>query len=183
MTRIAPPFPCFSQRLYRLRRAMGVKQLAVAQELGVDQATISRWEAGQQAPSVEAQQRVLSMLSASGSDDTGLRRLVENAANYVHLVDEATHVCLAYSRSRARDWQTSQQALLGVSLWQFATDEIRQAEADLAKGDWWSARLPVPKSFQTSGRVHDEITISAGGILWERLYLADGTPVRLVTGF
>lgn len=162
---------------------MGVKQFALAQELDVDQTTVSRWEAGHQTPSTEMQQRALNSLSRSRSDDTGLRRLVENAANYVHLVDDVTHVCLAYSRPRAQDWQTSQDALVGVSLWQFATDEIRQAEADLANGDWWSARMPVPHRFQTSRRVHDEITISAGGILWERLYLSDGTPVRLVTGF
>lgn len=125
----------------------------------------------------------LNALTSTGTDDTALRRLVENANNYVHLVEEATHICLAYSRNRAGDWRASQQALLGVSLWQFATDEIRQAEAELAESNWWSVRVPTPKSFRTSRRVHDEITISAGGILWERLYLSDGTPVRLVTGF
>ncbi|MBL1435271.1 MAG: helix-turn-helix transcriptional regulator [Rhodobacteraceae bacterium] len=182
MPQLAPPFPCFAQRLFRLRRATGVKQLSLALEMGVNQTTVSRWEAGQQTPSIKMQQKALAILSTARSDDTALRRLVENAGNYVHLVDDATHVCLAYSPLRARSWNTSQQALLGVSLWQFATDEIQQAEADLEKSDWWSAQMPTPQSFQTSRRVHDEITISAGGILWERLYLSDGTPVRLVTG-
>lgn len=182
MPQLAPPFPSFAKRLLRLRRAMGVKQLSLAHEMGVDQTTVSRWEAGRQTPSIGMQQKALAILSSVGSDDTGLRRLVENAGNYVHLVDDATHVCLAYSPLRARSWKTSQKALIGVSLWQFATDEIRQAEADLEKGDWWAAQMPTPQSFQTSRRVHEEITISAGGILWERLYLSDGTPVRLVTG-
>lgn len=128
------------------------------------------------------QQMALGILANARTDDTALRRLVENAGNYVHLVEEATHICLAYSRHRAGDWCTSQKALLGVSLWQFATDEIRQAEAELADSNWWSERVPTPKSFVTSHQVHDEITIRAGGILWERLYLSDGTPVRLVTG-
>jgi hypothetical protein len=41
--------------------------------------------------------------------------------------------------------------------------------------------MPAPRIFQTSER-RDAIRISAGGIMWERLYLSDGTPVRLVTG-
>jgi hypothetical protein len=124
----------------------------------------------------------LNSLAASRTDDAALCRLVENAGNCVHLVEEASHVCLAYLRNRAGDWRASQRALLGVSLWKFATDEIRQAESELADNNWWSAQLPSPKSFRTSMRVHEEITIRAGGILWERIYLSDGTPVRLVTG-
>lgn len=183
MVDISPPFPSFAQRLRCLRRTKGTKQFTLAQELSVAQTTVSRWEAGHQTPSLEVQRTALETLTDTRADDTALRSLVENARNYVHLVEEATHVCLAYSRKRAEDWRTSQQALLGVSLWQFATDEIRQAEAELAESNWWSERVPTPKSFRTSRRVHDEITISAGGIRWERLYLSDGTPVRLVTGF
>ncbi|MEX0368041.1 MAG: hypothetical protein AB3N22_18400 [Ruegeria sp.] len=105
-----------------------------------------------------------------------------NSAECIHLVEEASHICLAYSASRARDWKTSQNALLGVSLWQFATDEIRQAEAELQDEGWWDQQMPRPKAFLTSEAVHDRIRISAGEIIWERLYLADGTPVRLVSG-
>lgn len=124
----------------------------------------------------------LDALAASRTDDATLRRLVEHSTDCVHLVDEATHVCLAYSLKRAKDWRNSQRALLGVSLWQFATDEIRKAEAELAESDWWSSQMPAPRCFITSEKIFDEIVISAGTIRWERLYLSDGTPVRLVTG-
>jgi len=176
------PLPVFGRRLKRLRRAMGMKQFALADILGVDQASISRWESGFQIPSPETQRHALDVLASSRTDDAALRRLVENSTDCVHLVDDATHVCLAYSRRRAKDWQNSQDALLGVSLWQFATDEIQQAEAELAETDWWSSQTPSPKCFITSEKVFDEIVISAGRICWERLYLSDGTPVRLVTG-
>ena len=76
----------------------------------------------------------------------------------------------------------SQNDLVGVSLWQFATDEIRQAENELRNSDWWDAHVPSPKIFQTSKAVHEKIIIRAGPIMWERLYLSDGTPVRLVSG-
>ena len=182
MFKNAPPFPFFSQRLRHLRRTMGIKQQALAHDLSVDQTTISRWESGLQTPEPEVQQKALAALSGSQKDDAALRRLVENATNHVHLVEDATHICLAYSHKRAENWRTTQRALLGVSLWQFATDEIRQAEAELAESNWWTAKMPKPKTFQTSEKIHDEIVISAGGIMWERLYLNDGTPVRLVTG-
>ena len=176
-----PPLPLFGHRLKRLRRAMGLKQLALAHRLGVDQASISRWEAGRQTPSPGVQQMALGVLATYRTDDAALKRLVENSIDSVHLVDETTHICLAYSRKRARDWRNSQHALLGMSLWRFATDEIRRAEAELAESDWWSSQMPKPKCFVTSEKIHDELAISAGSILWERLYLSDGTPVRLVT--
>ena len=128
------------------------------------------------------QATVFSTLSSTGRDDSALKRLVMNSNECVHLVEEASHACLAYSASRAKDWKTSQRALLGVSLWQFATDEIRQAEAELQKDGWWDLQHPEPKAFITSEASHDQIRISAGQIIWERLYLSDGTPVRLVSG-
>ncbi|MBC55643.1 MAG: transcriptional regulator [Confluentimicrobium sp.] len=175
------PFPYFGPRLRRLRRAVGLKQSALADMLNVDQATVSRWESGRQTPAAEVQLRAWKVLGSTRSDDPALCRLVETSQSCVHLVEEATHCCLAYSAARARDWQRSQRELVGVSLWQFATDEIRRAEADLADSDWWSVQMPAPRIFQTSER-RDAIRISAGGIMWERLYLSDGTPVRLVTG-
>lgn len=183
MPNIAAHFPSFAQRLRGLRRAKGLKQSALAQDLCIDQTTVSRWEAGRQMPTADMQARALKLLTDATADDAALRRLVENAGNYVHLVEEASHICLAYSKPRATDWRASQSDLLGVSLWQFATDEIRQAEAELADSNWWSERMPASKSFRTSGLRHEKINISEGGILWERLYLADGTPARLVTGW
>lgn len=175
-------YPAFGKRLKRLRRSVGLKQSALADLLEVDQTTISRWENGAQTPSSDVQQSVFSVLGPAPSDDSALMRLVMGSTDCLHLVEEASHICLAYSASRARDWKTSQRALLGVSLWQFATDEIQQAEHELKDDGWWDMHTPNPKSFLTSEAVHDRIKISAGEIIWERLYLADGTPVRLVSG-
>ena len=175
-------YPAFGRRLRRLRRSVGLKQSALADLLEVDQTTISRWESGRQTPSPDQQQAVFSVLGPARADDSALGRLVMGSTDCVHLVEEASHRCLAYSPSRARDWKTSQRALLGVSLWQFATDEIRQAEDELKDEGWWDLHTPSPKAFLTSEVVHDRIRISAGEIIWERLYLVDGTPVRLVSG-
>lgn len=175
-------YPGFGKRLKRLRRSVGYKQAYLAELLEVDQATISRWERGGQTPLPDTQQAVFAALGPRRSDDNALRRLVLNSSDCLHLVEEASHKCLAYSASRARDWKTSQNALLGVSLWQFATEEIQKAEAELEVEGWWDKHTPAPKAFQTSEAIHDRIRISAGEIFWERLYLSDGTPVRLVSG-
>lgn len=180
--RVDCPLPAFGHRLRRLRRALGMKQSALADAAKVDQATVSRWERGAHVPDRSVQDSVLETLSARRADDSALRRLVETSTDAVHLVEEASHICLAYSKSRAMEWRRRPDSLLGTSLWRFATDEIRQAEFELTDEGWWDAYLPPPKIFRTSAAIHDEITIQAGAILWERLYLADGTPVRLVSG-
>ena len=173
--------PMFGRRLRQLRRATGTKQSALADALQVTQSTVSRWEAGAQTPEQTIQNQAFELLGARSTDDAALRRLVEQSSNCVHLVEETTHRCLAYSAKRASEWKSSRRSMLGVSLWQFATEEIWLAENELEDSDWWDARQPRAKHFYTSRREYDEITISAGGVLWERLYLADGTPARLCT--
>ena len=176
------PLPAFGCRVKRLRRSLGMKQTALAEAMEVDQTTISRWEGGIILPDRATQDRVLEKLSSHRTDDSALRRLVETSMAAVHLIEEANHVCLAYSQPRALEWRQRSDNLRGASLWRFATDEIRQAEFELTDEGWWDSHLPGPKIFRTSGVVHDEIMIHAGTIIWERLYLADGTPVRLVSG-
>ncbi len=174
------PFPSFGLRLRRQRRALGLKQSAFAHEMGVNQTTISRWESNENVPNVDTQQEAFGILTQSKTNDMALRRLVESSSDCVHLIEDVSHICLAYSEKRARDWLTSQNAMLGVSLWQFATDEIRQAESELTESDWWEVQTPRAKQFCTAEAYFDDIKINACAIQWERLYLADGTPVRLV---
>lgn len=171
--------PGFGPRLRRLRRARSMKQAALAETLDTSQATVSRWEAGVQLPDGTTRRRALELLTRDVCDDAVLRRLVEHSSDCLHLVDEANHVCLAYSPSRARQWRQSQRALLGQSLWPYATAEIQAAEAALDGSDWWESQTPNPRLFHTSRRVYDALTVVEGGLLWERLYLSDGTPVRL----
>ncbi len=176
------PLPSFARRLKRQRIAVGMKQDALAHLLGLNQATVSRWENGSQVPDGALQQKALKYVAAGKTDDAALKRLVETSSQAVHLVDDADHSCLAYSKRRARDWGASDRQMLGVSLWRFATEEIRQAEEALAAHGWWDEALPAPRRVFTSEAVYPELRISPGGMLWERICLADGTPARLVTG-
>lgn len=175
--------PAFGPRLRQMRRAAGVKQSALSFALGVDQSSVSRWEAGLQAPDEGVQQNAFELLTCHRTDDFALRRLIETSTSSLHLVEDATHKCLAYSSRRAVEWGIEERALNGTHLWRFATEEIESAEHDLDRNGWWSSQSPEPRCFRTSARAHDELAVLEGFIRWERMYLNDGTPVRLCTSY
>ncbi len=139
MTRVAScptaaaSLPHLGPRLRRLRRLQGLKQGALAEWVGVTQATVSRWERGELAPRPELAAALLARLTerASRRSDAPLRRLVETSPLAVHLVEDAGHVLLAASRLREREWGRTAAGLIGCSLWRYATEGIRAAEAGL----------------------------------------------------
>lgn len=174
-------FPAFGTRLRRLRRARSIKQFALADMLNVEQSTVSRWEAGTQVPDEVLQHKALQALFHSSPDDSALRRLVETSHAATHLIDDASHTCLAFSPSRGKEWRCDPNSLQGRQLWAYASNEIRVAEAAMADNGWWDELLPAPVILTTSAKLHPEMAIKAGELIYERLYLADGTPVRLCT--
>jgi transcriptional regulator with XRE-family HTH domain len=75
----------FPQRVKRLRKATGMKQEELAEKLGVNQGTVSKWERGRQEPEPKHMDAIADLESdlelASGNDDltanpTGLFTLV-----------------------------------------------------------------------------------------------------------
>ena len=70
--------------------------------------------------------------------------------------------------------------LRGVSLWGFATDEIRSGEARLGELGWYDDGA-AQVSFWTGANNSPIVSINAGILVWERLQLSDGTLARLVT--
>lgn len=178
----SPSLPAFGPRLRQMRRAASVKQSTLSNELNIDQSTLSRWEAGIQSPEEHIQQKAFSLLASNCVNDFALRRLVETSNSLLHLIEDTTHICLAFSNRRAREWGNQDcNLLIGKSLWRFATEEIQTAENDLTTNNWWSTHSPIPQTFTTSKKIHNELVINEGRIVWERMYLSDGTPVRLCT--
>jgi transcriptional regulator with XRE-family HTH domain len=172
----------YAGALRRWRRLRGVKQSHAAELFDVSQATLSRWERGQhRIPNTAV--RKLSRLLAAPLDSAGdavLRRLVESSSLPVHLICDLSHRLLAASPVRLAEWTADAAELRGVSLWDFATDEIRAAEGRLGDLGWYDDGA-AQVSFWTGPNDSPIVTIDSGVLVWERLQLSDGTLARLVT--
>lgn len=177
------PLPGLGRRIRRLRVVRRVKQEVLAAVAGVTQTTVSRWESGVLEPSPAVADRLLNFLQGGAAgDDRALRRLVEGSALPVHLITDADHRLLAASPLREREWRRSAGELRGSSLWPFAADDIAAAEGGLGEAGWWESAAPAPVDVPTTGADRG-LRILPNHMVWERLCLADGTPVRLCTSY
>lgn len=173
--------PSFGKRLKRLRRIKALKQEAVAAMVGVNQTTVSRWEQGSITPSEKTIQALLHALALAPAQDAALQRLVQHCALPTHLITDVDHRLLAASPSRQQVWGVPETDLLHTSLWQFATEDIAQAEQQLGPNGWWEQEAPAPvvvhvRTAQTVG-----LQIYRSVMVWERVWLANGLPGRLCT--
>jgi len=84
----------------RLLRSM--KQQHLAELLGINQATVSRWEQDQLSLSPQQAVRLERIFSPSqhAAADTALKRLVEDSVRPVHLICDVSHRLLSASRPR-----------------------------------------------------------------------------------
>lgn len=167
-------------RMRRLRLLRGMKQRHLADLLGVDQATVSRWERGQQAMS-DSMRRAAERLLAP--DDGGqldiLRRLVESSTSRSHLICDDTHRLIATSPARWAEWGQATR-LCGRSLFTYASPSIRKMETTLDGLGWRDGRLSTLE-FEIDGNDSRVVPIAPGVVRWERIALANGAALRLVT--
>ncbi len=175
------PLPGFGARLRRLRRACGFKQAYVAQLAGVDQATVSRWERGDIKPDNLHAHAILRALSPKQSNDATLRRLVESSSLTVHLIRDVDHILLAASPGRIAEWNVPSRKLIGKSVWGAASPAIYAAEANLELLGWWKHTQPAPVEIELEQYDSGFLPIIPGKMLWERVWLSDGSPARLCT--
>ena len=175
---VATQVPHVGLRLRRHRRLHGLKQGVLAEWAGVTQATVSRWESGGLEPPPGLAGKLLARLAdrAPRQADAPLRRLVTTSSVPVHLIHDADHRLLAASPPREREWSQTAASLIGCPLWRYATEGIRAAEYALDALGWWRDTMPGPVNLHT-GTGDAGLAIKDGLMLWERLYLADGTPV------
>ncbi|WP_418117418.1 helix-turn-helix transcriptional regulator [Variovorax sp. 350MFTsu5.1] len=168
--------------LRQMRLLRGIKQTHFAQLMGVNQATVSRWERGQLALS-PAQQAMAHRLLAAACDsaqDAALKRLVESSTRKVHLVCDRTHRLLAASPSRQAEWRADASEFMGRSLIGFASKEILEAEATLEELGWHAGELSSLE-VATGANTDRIVPILPGRVLWERIALSDGRAGRIVT--
>jgi len=167
-----------SLRLWRALRRL--KQGAVAAELRVSQTTVSRWESGHAAPSVEEQLALRRLMAArlDSAADFELARLVERAPVPIHLICDLSHRLLALSAARERHCRRPRAELLGQALWCYATPEIVAQESRLDALGWYEPG-PDAVEFETGAALQQDMPIWPSRMRWVRLQLSDGSFVRL----
>ncbi|OWQ84732.1 hypothetical protein CDN99_23660 [Roseateles aquatilis] len=167
-----------SLRLWRTLRRL--KQGAVAAELKVSQTTVSRWESGSAAPSLDEQQALRRLMAArlDSAADFELGRLVERTPAPVHLICDLSHRLLAMSRARESLCRLPRAALMGRALWRYATPEIVAQEARLDDLGWYEPG-PDAIEFDTGAAVEQDMPIWSSRMRWVRFQLSDGSFVRL----
>lgn len=173
--------PISGPTIRRMRRLRNMKQEHLAELLAVNQATISRWERGI-LPVTAAQAKRLESIfaSSSSSADAALKRLVEDSRRKVHLICDRTHRLLAASHARQSEWRLPLSAFLGKPLLSFASEDIMEAEGKLAGLGWHEGEMNS-LTLKTGANSNPHLPIAAGHVLWERIFLADGSAARLVT--
>lgn len=169
------------QSLRRWRTLRRIKQAHAGTLLGVSQATLSRWENGALAPDEDEQARLRALMQArlDSAADHELARLVNLSSTPMHLVCDLTHRLLALSPAREQQCRLPRSALLGASLWRYASAEIVAAEQRLAGLDWFG---PAPPAVElvTGSNHHTDVAIIPSRMRWVRFQLSDGSFARLV---
>lgn len=167
-----------SLRLWRSLRRL--KQGAVAEMMGVSQTTVSRWEGGQAAPSLQEQQALRALMAArlDSAADFALGRLVRMAHTPMHLVCDFSHRLLALSRPRELHCRVPGAQLMGSALWRYATPQIVEHEARLDALGWYEPG-PAAVEFDTQASNDPVMPIERSRMRWVRMQLSDGSFVRL----
>lgn len=170
-------------RLRHWRRMKEIKQDHLAELLGVTQASVSRWERGQQIPAPHILRLLQSMMREDRKRsrlDHSLKRLVRDSTASVHIVEDQSHRLLSSSQTRLMEWQRDASDLMGLSLWRFATEEIAAAEAALEDLGWWANEIDCV-AFPVKGRNGPPMRVWPQHVLWEKIRLEDGSILRLTT--
>lgn len=122
----------FALRLRSWRRLNGIKQLALAEMLGVSQAAVSYWETGRDKPSPDLMKRITELISGSELDEIRLERVfTERQPGIMALYDLDGVRLLAASRGYRALWP-GMSLLQGTSLERHLVNESGELLANAA---------------------------------------------------
>ncbi len=164
----------WGEQLRRFRRLRALKQAALAEIVGVDQATVSRWESGRQNPDLGMQQRLRDLLRRiEPREEILLKHWINASVGYTVLCDE-DRIIRAASPSYCSIHGLSPAEVLGLSTVPVFTAELEQAlwlavDRGFFEGDVASVTV-VGRTNALSGRERGIPGIS----VWTPVPLSDG---------
>ena len=152
----------------------------LAEIVGVDQATVSRWESGRQIPDLGMQRRLREIMRRiEPREEVLLKHCIDASIGYTMLCDE-NRVIRAASPSFCKIHGVSAHEIIGMSTLLAFTAELERMlaltlEAGFFEGEVASARV-ISRFHALSGHWRD-----VGGIVaWTPVALADGQILRRV---
>ena len=161
-------------QLRRFRRLRALKQTALAEMIGVDQATVSRWESGRQSPDLRTQRRLRDLVRRiEPHQEVLLKHWIDTSVGYTVLCDE-NRIIRAASASYCSIHGVSPSDVLGRSSLPVFTADLERAlwqAVDRGFFEGEVASVTVVGRWNTlSGRQRE-----VGGIaVWTPVPLADG---------
>lgn len=129
-----------------LRSCLGRTQAAFADRLGVDQATVSRWERGTQVPDLETQIAILDL--SHRLEPVISRAFVEATPVIAIIYDMDTFgLCVAASQPLAQSYALHAREFRWRSMLDLWTPSIASAMSTLAESpEWKSGDIAIAKS-------------------------------------
>ena len=167
-------------QLRRFRRLRALKQTALAELIGVDQATVSRWESGRQSPDLSMQQRLRDLMRRiEPREEVLLSHWINASVGYTVLCDE-DRIIRAASPSYCTIHGIAASDVVGMSSIPAYTAELERAlwlavDRGFFEGDVASITV-VGRANALSGRPRDIPGIS----VWTPVPLTDGRVLRRV---
>jgi PAS domain S-box-containing protein len=167
-------------QIRRFRRFRALKQTALAELIGVDQATVSRWESGRQIPDLGMQRRLRDLMRrAESREEMLLKHGINAAVGYTVLCDE-DRIIRAASPSFCEIHGVSRAEIIGHSSMPIFTAELEQMlditiEHGFFEGEVASATV-VSRFHALSGGWRNH----AGMVSWTPVPLADGRILRRI---
>lgn len=169
----------WAAQLRRFRRLRAIKQAALAEMLGVDQATISRWESGRQLPDLGIQRRLRALMQGAGSrDETLIGHWVDAAVGNTLLVDAARSMRAASPEFRGLHGLES-GALGGTALPMFG-EEMEALWWEAVKRGFFEGELASVTVVSRFNLLSGERREVPGHSLWTPIHLSSGEVLQRI---
>jgi transcriptional regulator with XRE-family HTH domain len=160
-------------QIRRYRRLQALKQATLAEAVGVDQSTISRWESGGVVPDSKTQQRLLNLMRCGSADERLLRHAISVAPNECGLSTRERTI-LAASSSYCAAHGVSPREIVGKSARPMDTAEAERlrhlvCEEGFFRGEIASVTV-IARTHSLSGHHRNRPTKA----IWIPVRLKDG---------
>jgi len=170
----------WAAQLRRFRRLRTIKQAALAEMLGVDQATVSRWEGGRQVPDLGIQRRLRALMQGAGSrDEVMVVHWIAAAVGDTLLID-AARIARAASAEFCHRHGVPTAAIAGRAAAPLFSEEMETlwwqvVERGFFEGEIASATV-VSRQHLLSGEQRD----IPGRTLWTPIHLSSGEVLQRI---